>query len=893
MSVITQQSWANKDVAFFLRADLSTLNVNSISTGSVLASKGVIGDLSTNTLSSGTAFIHDVEASTIVAQTLQLDAQVLTADSTNLFLNGIPLVTTENISSLQDWALDPAISTLQMNGNNILNASTISCITLVANQGIVATNLNVGNGIFSNLVAFNALFVSTQTSTLSTLIQYTDIEFASTLNANYISSGNVQVSSLSGSSGFFNTLSTGSFLADTVSTGFMAVSTIDATSLLSAPQLLVSSINGQEFNQTGIKVDVAGVSSLTANFVSSLGAEFRTALVSTLQFNPSFNPSLGGVNVNLGLGSILGNVIGWGAGVFGAAAGTVGLATGMTSLALGRQQDYIDNTRYELINGNTQIQISTLGVPFSTIYRFNNSADPERIPGSTIFISTISQPGIAIRSVSDPLNTVSTPNSTIQSFGQWVAIPPELVNTSSFSQLLTSSLVASTVTTGLVLPQNTTIDIRQASGTEINMFSGQIDIQAPLVSMTSGDNAVGIVVDGIQSTVTLSAASSIRMFPALNVPGLVDIQGRLDVSEAVNASQQSWLSTLSTAIIYGANPNVLAPLLLGNEGLKIDAPLIFLSTQQTLITGFTNTSTVGANRFQGPLADISTVNASTLTITGLSSINFNTAPAAGAQTQPAGRLLISGNDVDFGQQDIWCQQIRLGAGNATNTQTEIIFYDANGNQRGLQTALLDRTIRVVSTINANQGGYLLDTGINPPFFSTINNSTALMAFFPSSVNSTIGVSTLSVIPPLLYAGSWYSSTSQTVVGANTETPLTYNSQSVNVGGFTYAGSTITVPVGGLYEITHSIQFDTTSGGTNLAYFWLKKNGATIAQSGSIVSITNNGETLGTISILDQASAGDQYAVSIQSSDGNMRAIAFAASGNIPGIPAIITNVKRL
>jgi len=132
-----------------------------------------------------------------------------------------------------------------------------------------------------------------------------------------------------------------------------------------------------------------------------------------------------------------------------------------------------------------------------------------------------------------------------------------------------------------------------------------------------------------------------------------------------------------------------------------------------------------------------------------------------------------------------------------------------------------------------------------------------------------------------------------VVGANTETALTYNSESVNVGGFTYAGSTITVPVGGLYEITHSIQFDTTSGGTNLAYFWLKKNGATIAQSGSIVSVTNNGETLGTISILDQASAGDQYAVSIQSTDNNMSATAFAASGNIPGIPAIITNLKRL
>lgn len=919
MSVISQQAWANKDVAFFLRADLSTLNVNSVSTGSVVAGRVVSGDLSTNTLSSGTAFIHDVEASTIVAQTLQLDAQVLTANSTDLFLNGIPLVTTENISSLQDWALDPAISTLQMNGNNILNASTISCITLVANQGIVATNLNVGNGIFSNLVAFNSLFVSTATSTISSLIAWTDIENASTLNANYISSGNafldnmstsqgwisslssgtVQVGTLEASSGLFSTLSTGVLAVDTLSTNNIQVSTLFADHWISTPNLYVSSINGAEFTSTTLKIEVAGVSSLTANFISSLGAELRTALVSTLQFNPSFSPSLGGVNVNLGLGSILGNVIGWGAGVFGAAAGTVGLATGMTSLALGRQQDYIDNTKYELINGNTQIQFSTLGQSFSTIYRFNDSPDPERIPGSTIFISTIYPPGLAIRSMSDPLNTVSTPNSTIQSFGQWVAVPPELT-TSTFSQLFTSSISASTVQTTTVIPQGTDITIRQAVGNEMSFTSGAIRIDSLDASMTSGDNAVGFFVQGTTSTLSLSAGGNIDLFPALNGPGIVKVNGTLTSqvvnTEQLNASQNSWLSTVSTAIIYGANPNVFAPLLTGNEGLKIDAPLIFLSTQQTAMTGFTNASTVGANRLQSKEAQISSLSVSTINQTGLSTITYQTAPSAGTASQPAGRLLIQGNDVDLVQQDLWCQQVRLGAGNPSGSaQTEIIFYSPdNLTTRGFGLAGSDLTIRLQSTVNGGtNNGYVLDTTINKPFFSTINNSTCLMAVYPSTNLGVFGASTLSVVPPLQYAGSWYSSTSQTVVGANTETPLTFNSQSVNVGGFTYAGSTITVPIGGLYEITHSIQFATTSGGTNQAYFWAKKNGATVAQTGSIVSIVNNGETLGTISILDQASAGDQYAVSIQSADANMTAKAYVASGNIPGIPAIITNVKRL
>lgn len=144
-----------------------------------------------------------------------------------------------------------------------------------------------------------------------------------------------------------------------------------------------------------------------------------------------------------------------------------------------------------------------------------------------------------------------------------------------------------------------------------------------------------------------------------------------------------------------------------------------------------------------------------------------------------------------------------------------------------------------------------------------------------------------------YICSANSSNKQTVLGANTLTPLDCDTTLINIGGFTVLGSTITVPVGGVYEINTSIQFDTVSGGKNEVYYWLRKNGSNVPDSASIVSIVNNGETVGTITLFDNASANDQYTVAIESSDANMAATSFAASGNIPAIPSIITNIKRI
>jgi hypothetical protein len=50
---------------------------------------------------------------------LQIDGQILTADATDLLLNGVPIATIDNLPNIEDWALYPALSTIVMNAAGV------------------------------------------------------------------------------------------------------------------------------------------------------------------------------------------------------------------------------------------------------------------------------------------------------------------------------------------------------------------------------------------------------------------------------------------------------------------------------------------------------------------------------------------------------------------------------------------------------------------------------------------------------------------------------------------------------------------------------------------------------------------------------------------------------
>jgi len=196
-------------------------------------------------------------------------------------------------------------------------------------------------------------------------------------------------------------------------------STLFVTSTAFVSSLIVSSINGAEFTSTSITVP-----SITAEI-----ADLAKASLSTVQFNPT----VGGIspNIDLGMGGFLGGVAGGlGSGVFNTALGATALATGIAGLTMPRTIVNGNNTNinpnaFELVNGTTQLQVSTLLTASSNVLRLVSSS-AANVPGREYFVSSIIAPGTTcIRSLSDPLNLANSTivTSSLQSFGQWVPLP--------------------------------------------------------------------------------------------------------------------------------------------------------------------------------------------------------------------------------------------------------------------------------------------------------------------------------------------------------------------------------------------------------------------------------------------------------------------------------------
>ena len=804
---------------------------------------------------------------------LDIDGQILTADPTTLFLNGVPLVTEASISSLSQWALDPALSTIQANNNDLVD---------------------VRAGYFSSITANG---IQTNTLTAISTIQSFDYLSTALVNTDFVSAAAIVAST-------FNGYTVSDFLSTSPSqydpNPLFSTIVININGFISTPDLEVSSINGHEFNQNSVIISTVNTDALNAIQISSLTGDITLQLVSTLSFSGSLGSnsfSLGGID--LGLGSALGQLTGGALGIMSLVTSGIALGTGVAALNQSRATNNINTANYEMVNGTTQLQVSTVGEFVSSVYRFSSGNPADQEIGSEFFTSTIYAPGTTLlRSMGDPLNTVSTPLSTIQAFGQWVALPeaPAVSTVSTFVDLTTQNLFVDTIRSNItpnifVQPQGFYVvapDGFDGNSLAIDQAVSSVSLAAEqVVSISTGAYGNGgRIVFTSPSTIVDSElyTRNVRIGPSTILTAENDFPGL-----AVRQTDDLSIAQVNCSAVAIGDPNSTF------QGAytyadTLDRAAVLNSSLQTKYIAYLD----DLQNIQNNSVSTFLVQTSSIQIGGLpnSTITLGTALTAGANSQPAGRLLLTGQDLDMGSNDLWCQQLRVGNTNPSGLPSEIVFYAPNNTQRAFNIGNNDTTIRIQSTINNASAGYLLDTGpVNPPFFSTINNQINMMAFFPSTTSGTIGVSTISIIPN--YILSAYSSTSQTVVGANALTLLTHNTTTTNVGGFTVLGSTITVPVGGLYEINTSIQFDTTTLGTNLASFWLRKNGANVAATGSLVSVTGQGETLGTITLIDTAAANDQYTIAIQSADANMTAARFAATGNIPEVPSVITNIKKI
>ena len=130
----------------------------------------------------------DVYTSSVTTTALFLDTQVITANATELLLNGIPIATASNISSLADWSLNPVLPG-GLNGGGA-NMSNINSITA---NSITTSNLVVINEFVSTITNFSTIITPTIETNmmLANDISTTTLQVADILNANSIVANNV------------------------------------------------------------------------------------------------------------------------------------------------------------------------------------------------------------------------------------------------------------------------------------------------------------------------------------------------------------------------------------------------------------------------------------------------------------------------------------------------------------------------------------------------------------------------------------------------------------------------------------------------------------------------------------------------------------------------------
>ena len=280
MSALPQGVWYNQADPLYYPLSFSTVNVKNIrGNQAVFSTLTSASALSTTTIYAGMAYLSSISTTSIT-----LDGNTLDTDSGGggeLLLNGVPIATVANISSITDWSIYPAISTVRMTSHDIKDAANIYTTNLTATNAI--------GGVIGNITSVASGSITNSGNILTNTLQTTGLINAAsvstpTLNANLISSPSINVSSLVGgvvavgavSTNFLSSASilAGSVTANSGNYSTISVSTITAGSVVFPvePNLVVSSItvDGATTTQTLSVTSGATFAGTRPNFTTGI-----------------------------------------------------------------------------------------------------------------------------------------------------------------------------------------------------------------------------------------------------------------------------------------------------------------------------------------------------------------------------------------------------------------------------------------------------------------------------------------------------------------------------------------------------------------------------------------------------------------------------------------------
>jgi hypothetical protein len=140
-------------------------------------------------------------------------------------------------------------------------------------------------------------------------------------------------------------------------------------------------------------------------------------------------------------------------------------------------------------------------------------------------------------------------------------------------------------------------------------------------------------------------------------------------------------------------------------------------------------------------------------------------------------------------------------------------------------------------------------------------------------------------------GTFYDTTTQSGSAAVSQS-IRYNTTDISQGVTVASNSRLTVTNAGTYNIQFSAQLIGDTGADDV-WIWLKKNGTNVSDSAGKLALANNEELVAGWNYVVNAAAGDYFEIAWQNLNGDAIILAETASGNIPGIPSIITTVTQV
>jgi hypothetical protein len=201
---------------------------------------------------------------------------------------------------------------------------------------------------------------------------------------------------------------------------------------------------------------------------------------------------------------------------------------------------------------------------------------------------------------------------------------------------------------------------------------------------------------------------------------------------------------------------------------------------------------------------------------------------------------------------------------------------------------------IISSVGVTGPTGPMSTGPTGPGFTGVTGPTGPMSTGPTGPMST-GPTGPSGGIVTSYYGSFISTTTQTVLGVGTATPITHDSTLISNGVVLgIPTSRVYIQNSGVYKLSYSIQFEKNGANSEQADIWLSINGSPVNNSAGVVVISgNDGKTFPFCEYIVNFTAGQYFEFVFTATSSSMKVAYIPAAGSVPAVPSIITNVYRI